>query len=120
MDSIAARTNAFNHSLSGAAYYWTARSNGLSIAQSFLMANIGSITWEYVVEYKEYPSLNDVIFTPIVGIPFGEGLYQLGELFDRGSNAIPGPSSPGDRPRAGTAPRAGRPSRRARCPRAGS
>ena len=82
-------TNAFNHSLSGAAYYWTARSNGLSIAQSFLMANIGSITWEYVVEYKEYPSLNDVIFTPIVGIPFGEGLYQLGELFDRGSNAIP-------------------------------
>ncbi len=82
-------TNAFNHSLSGTAYYWTARANGLSIAQSFLMANIGSLTWEYVVEYKEYPSLNDVIFTPIVGIPFGEGLYQLGELFDRGSDAIP-------------------------------
>lgn len=81
-------TNAFNHSLSGGAYYWTARANGLSIGQSFLMANLGSATWEYVVEFKEYPSLNDLIFTPFVGIPIGENLYQLGELFDRGSDAV--------------------------------
>lgn len=82
-------TNAFNHSLSGTAYYWTARANGLSIGQSFLMANLGSFTWEYIVEFKEYPSLNDLVFTPFVGIPFGESIYQLGELFDRGSDAVP-------------------------------
>jgi hypothetical protein len=86
-DSNDFATNAGNHTFSGAAYYWLARANRLSILESFAVANVGSLTWEYLVEFREMPSLNDIVFTPFAGMAMGETLFQLGELFDRGSDA---------------------------------
>jgi len=82
-------TNSAHHALSGSAYYLVARANGLSLFESFAFANVGSLTWEYLVEFKEMVSLNDVIFTPFVGVAIGEPIYQLAELFERGSDAYP-------------------------------
>lgn len=81
-------TNAATHAASGVIYYWIPRSNGLSIAESFGVATLSSAAWEYLVEFKERPSLNDIIYTPFAGMPVGESLMQLGELFDRGSDGI--------------------------------
>ena len=81
-------TNNATHAASGLIYYWIPRSNGLSIAASFGVAFLGSAAWEYLVEFKENPSLNDMIYTPLVGLPIGESIFQLGELFDRGSNGL--------------------------------
>ena len=44
-----------------------------------------SALWEYGVEFNEFPSINDMIFTPQGGVSVGEPTYRLGRFFDAGS-----------------------------------
>jgi hypothetical protein len=87
-DSNHFNTNAIDHPSAGAFYYGFARSNGLNILESLLAATAGSAMWEYLVEFKEKISLNDMILTPLGGMAIGETMLQLGAFFERGSNNI--------------------------------
>jgi hypothetical protein len=71
----------WTHSMAGALYYNYARANRLSPLGSFLYTFAASYFWEFVVEFKEVVSINDVISTPMGGISIGESLFQLGRLF---------------------------------------
>jgi len=71
------------HAFIGAAYYDLARVNGASLWQSALVAFGTSTFWETAVEHREVLSINDEIITGVAGVPIGESLYQVGELFAR-------------------------------------
>jgi hypothetical protein len=75
------QTNALSHPISGHWYYHAARDNGLSLAQSYLSAFVASTFWEYFIEFRESPSLNDLIMTPAGGAVLGESAYRLGRHF---------------------------------------
>jgi hypothetical protein len=88
LSSVAFDTNNFatnwaTHPLAGYFYYTAARSNRLSVAESFGMAIASSTIWEYVGELREQASVNDMIATPVSGLAVGEPLLQLGALFQR-------------------------------------
>jgi hypothetical protein len=76
-------TNAYSHALGGAAYHLISRSNNLSLPGSMGFNFLASGVWEYLIEYREYVSLNDMILTPIAGAAIGESLFQLGAFFGR-------------------------------------
>lgn len=74
-------TNAGNHLTAGAAYYLIGRANGLGLGASWAL-NIGAdLIWEYAVEFREYPSVNDLIVTGLAGPTVGEPLLQIGRFF---------------------------------------
>jgi hypothetical protein len=75
-------TNHVLHPLAGTALYGFSRVNGLSPAASFLDVLLGSILWEYVLEYREQASVNDIIFTPFGGMAIGEFMFQLGDYLN--------------------------------------
>ena len=70
-----------NHVTAGAAYYLLARSNDLSMLESFLYSTGASLLWEYGTEIHEDVSINDSIMNPFGGFAVGEVMYQLGEFF---------------------------------------
>jgi hypothetical protein len=76
-------TNFATHPIGGYFYYGAARGNRLSILESFVFAVVASTIWEYVGEWREQASINDMIFTPVSGVPVGESLFHLGALFQR-------------------------------------
>jgi len=82
-DDNAFGTNFRGHGLGGNVYYGSARSNHLSIAESFGFAIAGSVLWEYFGEISEVVSVNDLIVTPFTGIGLGEPLTQFSAFFDR-------------------------------------
>jgi hypothetical protein len=49
--------------------------------QSFLFSLGGSAVWEYLVEFKEIVSINDMIHTPLGGFTMGESLFQLASFY---------------------------------------
>lgn len=77
-------TNFIGHPFGGTLYYLSARSNRLSVAQSFGWAFTGSLIWEYLGEIDEKPSYNDMIMTPWGGFALGETFTQLTSFFARG------------------------------------
>ena len=81
-------TNMMTHPFAGTFYYIAARGNHLSFAESFLFTAASSTLWEYLGEFRELVSVNDLIVTPISGVAFGESLTQLGTFFGR-SRATP-------------------------------
>lgn len=72
-------TNMFLHPYHGNLYYNSARSNGYNYWESGLFALGGSAMWELFME-NEYPSINDIIATPIGGLSLGEVLYRTSDL----------------------------------------
>jgi len=76
--------NAVGHPVAGTVYYQIARGNGLGMAASFVSAALASTAWEYLVEYNEKPSLNDLVITPVAGAVIGEATYQIGRYFAAG------------------------------------
>ena len=78
-------SNCFNlnwtHALAGTLYYSFARTNNLSVLESFLFTTAGSLYWEYVVEWRNVISINDNLFSAFGGIPTGEAWFQLGRYF---------------------------------------
>jgi hypothetical protein len=71
----------WTHTMAGAIYYNYARANHLNKTGSFLFAFGASYFWEFVIEFREVVSINDVISTPIGGVSIGESLFQLGRFF---------------------------------------
>jgi uncharacterized protein DUF3943 len=71
------RTNFLLHPLAGTMSYWLARSNGLSIYASAASSALTSATFEFLLEWLEKPSINDLVVTPLGGVAGGEFFYQL-------------------------------------------
>ncbi|MFV0417577.1 MAG: DUF3943 domain-containing protein [Dysgonomonas sp.] len=72
-------TNMFLHPYHGNLYYNSARSNGFNFWESGMFALGGSAMWELFME-NEYPSVNDIIATPIGGLSLGEVLFRTSDL----------------------------------------
>lgn len=72
-------TNQFMHPFHGAAYFNSARSNGLGFWESAPYALFGSFMWEFFME-NEPPSYNDIVNTPVTGIILGEISYRVSNL----------------------------------------
>ena len=83
-DTNTFKVNAVRHSVMGVVTYHTGRTNGLGIVGSTVLALVDSVVWEFFVEYREYPSLNDLIINTTSGIQIGEPLYQIGQLWRGG------------------------------------
>jgi hypothetical protein len=77
------QTNAVSHTRAGVAHYQILRGNGFSAEASILGTFATSAFWEYVIEFKELVSLNDLIVNTVSGFAIGEPFYQLGEFFLR-------------------------------------
>jgi len=75
-------SNAFRHSVFGSISYQIGRANGYSPFAATLIDFTTAVIWEYVVEYRELVSLNDLMVNTISGFMIGEPLYQLGRLGD--------------------------------------
>ena len=71
--------NCVLHPYGGAAYYMSARSQGFNSWQSALYSfGISTLFWEYGIEaFMEYPSIQDLIITPIIGSLIGEQFYKI-------------------------------------------
>lgn len=65
------------HPLAGAGMYVLARGNGLGVAPSFGYSLAGSTLWEYVIEFNEKVSINDMLVTPLSGLVVGEFFHKL-------------------------------------------
>lgn len=78
-------TNAFWHPLDGAGLYWLARGNHLSPVKSLILVTASSLVWEYVVEFREYPSVNDMIFTPLAAMSITEPAIRVAALLRSGN-----------------------------------
>jgi hypothetical protein len=74
-------TNAGNHLTAGAVYYLVGRANGLGLGASWALNVASDFVWEYAVEFREYPSVNDLIVTGLAGPTVGEPLLQIGRFF---------------------------------------
>ena len=70
------RVNHLEHPWAGAAYFNSARANGLSFWGSVPMALTGSLMWELFGESKP-PSTNDLLSTTLTGVGLGEPLRRL-------------------------------------------
>jgi len=88
LDTNKIATNYVSHPLAGTLYYTAARSNHLSLAESYAFAVLGSTTWEFFGEIREVTSINDLIVTPVSGVSIGEPLMQLSGFFRRGKSRV--------------------------------
>ena len=70
------RVNHIEHPWAGAAYFNSARANGLSFWGAAPMALTGSLMWELFGEAKP-PSTNDLLSTTLGGVALGEPLRRL-------------------------------------------
>lgn len=82
------RVNHLEHPWAGAAYFNSARANGLSFWGSAPMALAGSLMWELFGESKP-PSTNDLLSTSLTGAALGEPLRRLSlMIIDEESSGI--------------------------------
>jgi hypothetical protein len=89
LDANRFSTNAGSHTEGGTLIYLIGRGNGLSVGSSTLLVLGEVVVWEYVGEFYEKPSINDMINNPLGGLAVGEAFHQLSEFFGRGSdNAV--------------------------------
>lgn len=79
----------WTHALAGGLYYQTARANHLTAFESFLVTTGGSLFYEYIGEWREVISVNDMIITSVGGYPLGEAWYQLGKYFHHQKSFFP-------------------------------
>ncbi|MFL5306980.1 MAG: DUF3943 domain-containing protein, partial [Polyangia bacterium] len=81
-------TNGIVHPVAGAIYYQIARGNGLGPGASLASSFLASAVWEYFTEFREKPSINDLIMTPMGGV-IGEATYRVGRMFAAGRPSVP-------------------------------
>jgi hypothetical protein len=85
-------TNFVTHPLAGTLYYIAARGNRLSVLESLGYAFTMSTLWEFLGEFRERVSVNDMVVTPLSGLAIGEATTELGAFFDRscptGANSV--------------------------------
>ena len=77
-------TNSVAHGIAGTLEYQAARANGFGVGGSTLVAFAGTLFWEYVVEYRERPSLNDIIINTSLGLSVGEPLVRIARALRKG------------------------------------
>ena len=77
------------HPLKGLMNYSAARVNGFNSLEAFLFNFTASAAWEYLIEFREKVSINDMIVTSIGGSIIGEVFYQFGEFFYKSEAAKP-------------------------------
>lgn len=86
LEAVRFDSNCFNinwtHALAGALYYQIARANRLTWGESFLMAFGSSLFYEYVGEWREVISVNDMILTSVGALSIGEPWHQLADYFN--------------------------------------
>ena len=70
------------HPLDGGAYYLVGRTNRMGVLGASMLSVFASSTWEYVLEWREKVSINDLVMTPSGGIAAGEFLFQLGRYLN--------------------------------------
>jgi hypothetical protein len=80
--------NAIRHPIAGVLDYHIARTSGLGMLGSTVLAFVAGVAWEYVVEYREDPSINDMIFNANGGVAIGEPLWQFGQLWRGGVQSL--------------------------------
>jgi hypothetical protein len=73
--------NALRHPLVGILDYQIGRTNGLGVIGSMVFAYANEVLWEFLIEFREAPSVNDMITNGAGGIAIGEPLYQIGQLW---------------------------------------
>jgi hypothetical protein len=83
LDTNRFATNWVTHPFAGYWYYSAMRQNRIGIPQSTAVAFGAAVVWEYLGEFKEQVSINDLIATPLGGVALGESTLQLGVLFQR-------------------------------------
>jgi hypothetical protein len=71
----------WTHVIGGALYYQMARTNYLSWEMSLLTSFTASAFYEYVSEWREVISINDMILTTFGGYALGETWFQLADYF---------------------------------------
>jgi len=84
LDNNSIFVNFLGHPLTGGISYGFARANHHSVLGAFGYSFLTSFLWEFVIEFKEKVSVNDVLVTPGAGLPLGEFLYKLGLYLDTG------------------------------------
>ena len=75
-------TNFVLHPIAGGTHYGLTRLSGMSIPISTGAAAISSALYEFIFEWMEVVSINDLIVTPVAGTAVGETLYQLGNYLN--------------------------------------
>lgn len=82
--------NYIGHPVFGAVYYTMARDDGLSIFGSAMFSTVMStFFWEYGYEaFAEIPSVQDLIFTPLIGSFLGEGMHVLEKELDANNGMV--------------------------------
>lgn len=86
-DSNTFATN-WQHALSGAVFYNFYRSNGFSLLQSFQYSVYTSLLWEFVTEYQEVISVNDMLYNSLGALTVGENLYQISNYLHYQKNGL--------------------------------
>jgi hypothetical protein len=91
-EAIRFDSNAFavnwTHVIGGSFYYQFARTNYLSWPQSMLAAFINSAVYEYVSEWREVISINDMFLTTFGGYSVGEPWFQLSDYFHHRKSVV--------------------------------
>src|SRR5204862_4451748 len=76
----------------GVLIYMIGRGNGRTLPSSMLLTAGESVAWEYLAEYREKPSINDMVNNPFGGMAVGEPFFQLSEFFSRGRDNFINPT----------------------------
>ncbi|MBS1119792.1 MAG: hypothetical protein H6Q90_2020 [Deltaproteobacteria bacterium] len=87
-DSNMLWTNSFGHTTQAAFAYQINRGNGLGFTGAVVGNTAFALVWEYVVEYREYPSINDLVINVVSGPAFGEPTWQIGRYFRTGPKTM--------------------------------
>jgi hypothetical protein len=87
LDNNSLFVNYLGHPLTGGLSYSFARANHHGVLMSTGYSFVTSFLWEFVLEFKEKVSINDVIVTPGAGLPIGEFVYKLGLYLNTGAGA---------------------------------
>ena len=77
--------NTLKHPAFGVLMYRTGRSNNFGVWGSIGVTAVDTLVWEYVLEYREYPSINDMVVNVAAGVEIGEPLYQIAQLWRGGT-----------------------------------
>lgn len=71
----------YGHVIAGASYYNIARSNNMDVFDAFLFNIAGSLFWEYIPEWRQVISINDVAYNVFGALSIGEMLFQVSKYF---------------------------------------
>ena len=78
----------WSHIPGGGLYYLLARSNYLDWEESLLATFVSSALYEYVSEWREVISVNDMFLTTFGGYSLGETWFQLADYFHHQSSPL--------------------------------